>query len=150
MMPLVKSAAQTLGGISRCFSGARLITGAGGGETTTRELSVEGERGTVRANARLSAGGAWHTAAVEVLRSFIDVVELVVLEPLLRCCAASRCPSCVSTCVWLVVCGVQRTTRALRQTVLNLFPLLRVGDTTPAILRVVGARSWHDVCCDIL
>jgi hypothetical protein len=113
MMPLVKSAAQTLGGISRCFSGARLSTGAGGWETTTRELSVDGERGTVRANARVSAGGAWHTAAVEVLRSCIVVVELAVLEPLLRCCAASRCPGCVSTCAADGVRGATHDARAV-------------------------------------
>lgn len=97
MRPLVKSAAKTVGGISR-RSSAGSSAGAGVPGMTTCALNVEGERGTEKSSARAPVCGTLGTVAAGVLLSCVDVklLALVVLELASRFCAASRCPGCVS------------------------------------------------------
>lgn len=113
MRPLVKRAAYTVGGMCKCRSGAGSRAGSGVGGTMMPALSEEGGGGIERASVRASAGETLHAAATESLFSCADVVllALVTLELAARCCAASRCPDCVSAGV--VLCGMERTARTL-------------------------------------
>lgn len=97
MRPLVKSAAKTVGGISRRSSaGSSAVASVAG--MTTCALNVEGECGTEKSSARAPVCGTLGAVAAGALLSCVDVklLALVVLEVASRFCAASRCPGCVS------------------------------------------------------